>query len=479
MTRETHKQRPCKADSIEALHRDGQARSSEEAAVMAVEPRGLATQATDHGPTGRQEESVVVAKPFEISKKQVWQAYLAVKSNGGAAGVDEQSIEAFEHDLKDNLYRLWNRLSSGSYFPPAVKAVPIPKKSGGTRILGIPTVSDRIAQTVVKQVLEPMLEPVFDENSFGYRPGRSAHDALAITRKRCWQYNWVVEFDIRGLFDNIRHDLLMKALRRHCDCRWVLLYVDRWLTVPIQEPDGNLAARHKGVPQGGVVSPVLSNLFLHYTFDAWVRREMPEVPFCRYADDGLLHCRSRSQAESVMRCISERFQQCGLEIHPDKSHIVYCKDANRPEDYPRISFDFLGYTFRPRRCVTPSGRVHPNFLPAISRSSKKEINRRIRSWHIQLKNAKNLSDLSRMFDPILRGWYAYYGRFYPSALRQLWRNFNRYLIRWVRRKYKRLARHRGRARRYLDRFARAHPSLFVPWRLGVFPCGSSGRSRMS
>ena len=227
-------------------------------------------------------------------------------------------------------------------------------------------------------------------------------------------------------FDNIRHDMLMKAVRHHCDCLWVLLYIERWLTAPLQEQDGSLRARDQGTPQGGVVSPILANLFLHYAFDAWVRREMPRVPFCRYADDGLLHCKSLRQAEYVMRAISERFRQCGLEIHPDKSCIVYCKDANRQGDFPRISFTFLGYTFRPRRCVDGKGRLHPNFLPAISRSAKKEINRQIRSWHIQLKNEKTLSDLSRMFNPILQGWHAYYGRFYPSALRQLWRNFNKY-----------------------------------------------------
>jgi len=420
-----------------------------------------------------------VAKPFEISKQQVWQAYLEVKSKGGAAGVDDQSIEAFEQNLKDNLYRLWNRLSSGTYFPPAVKAVPIPKKSGGTRILGVPTVSDRIAQTVVKMALEPILEPVFDENSFGYRPGRSALDAVAVTRKRCWQYDWVVEFDVRGLFDNIRHDLLTKALHHHCDCRWIQLYVERWLNAPVRQPDGSLVARDKGTPQGSVVSPILSNLFMHYAFDAWVRREMAGVPFCRYADDGLLHCRSRCQAEYVMKRISERFRQCGLEIHPDKSHVVYCRDAHRTEDYSRVSFDFLGYTFRPRRCVAPDGRVHPNFLPAISRDSKKEINRRIRSWHIQLKNAKTLVDLSRIFDPILRGWYAYYGRFYPSELRQLWWNFNRCLVRWASRKFKRLSRRKIRASRFLDRVARTRPDLFIHWRLGAFPCGLNDRSRMN
>ena len=367
-----------------------------------------------------------VAKPFEISKKLVWQAYLEVKSNGGAAGVDKESIEAFEQNLKNNLYRIWNRLSSGSYFPPAVKAIPIRKKSGGTRILGVPTVSDRIAQTVVKLVLEPILEPVFDEDSFGYRPGRSALDAVEVTRKRCWYYDWVVEFDICGLFDNIRHDLLMKALRHHCDCRWVLLYIERWLKAPLRQQDGSLLARHKGTPQGAVVSPLLANLFLHYTFEAWIRRAIPGVPFCRYADDGLLHCRSRYQAEYVMRCISERFRQCGLEIHPDKSSIVYCKDVNRTEDYSRISFDFLGYTFHPRRCVNPQGQVHANFLPAISRASMKEIHRRIRGWHIQLRSDKILLDLSRILNPILRGWHAYYGRFYPSALGQIWNNFNEY-----------------------------------------------------
>ena len=412
-----------------------------------------------------------VAKPFEISKKLVWQAYLEVKSNGGAAGVDKQSIEAFEQNLKNNLYQLWNRLSSGSYFPPAVKAVSIRKKSGGIRILGVPTVSDRIAQTVVKLVLEPILEPVFDEDSYGYRPGRSALDAVAVTRKRCWYYDWVVEFDIRGLFDNIRHDLLMKALRRHCNCSWVLLYIERWLKAPLRKQDGSLVARHKGTPQGSVVSPLLANLFLHYTFDAWIRRAIPGIPFCRYADDGLLHCRSRYQAEYVMRCISERFRQCGLEIHPDKSSIVYCKDVNRTEDYPRISFDFLGYTFRPRRCVNPEGQVHTNFLPAISRDSIKEINRRIRNWRIQLKSENTLLDFSRIFNPILRGWYAYFGRFYPSALGSIWNNINRYLIRWVCRKFKRFFHQKRRARRFLDRLAHAHPDLFVHWRLGVFPLG--------
>lgn len=409
------------------------------------------------------------AKPFEIPKKIVWEAYQEVKSNGGSAGVDQESIKDFEVNLKDNLYRLWNRMSSGSYFPPPVRAVPIPKKTGGVRVLGVPTVSDRVAQAVVKTTLEPILEPIFDENSFGYRPGKSAHDAIAVTRQRCWKYDWVVEFDIKGLFDNICHSRLMKALRRHCECRWVLLYVERWLKAPMQYRNGELVPRDKGTPQGGVASPILANLFLHYAFDAWMKRELPHIPFCRYADDGLVHCKSKRQAEYVMKSIANRFRECGLEIHPEKSRIVYCKDANRGEDYEDIAFDFLGFTFSPRRCVTSNRKVHPNFLPAVSRASEKEMNRQIRSWHIQLQNEKTLEDLSNTFNPVLRGWFNYYGRFYPSGLRKIWRSFNWYLVQWVRRKHKRFAGHKNRARQYIDSLARANPLLFVHWKLGHFP----------
>ena len=398
------------------------------------------------------------AKPFEISKKLVAQAYRKVKSKAGAAGIDQESIEEFERNLKDNLYRIWNRLSSGSYFPPAVKGVTIPKKPGGTRLLGVPTVSDRVAQTVVKMLLEPMLETVFDENSFGYRPYKSAHDAIAVTRQRCWKFDWIVEFDIKGLFDNINHDLLMKALRRHCSCKWVLLYVERWLKAPLQDKDGNIISRDKGPPQGGVISPILANLFLHYAFDAWVRREMPTIEFCCYADDGLLHCQSLRQAQYVLERIEQRFLECGLEIHPAKSGIIYCKDKNRAGDHERISFDFLGFTFRPRRCVNGKGVIHPNFLPAISQTSRKAINQEIRGWHIQLKNDKSLDDLSKMFNPV-----------YPSALCVIWRHFNRYLVQWVRRKYKRFAGHKRRAYQYLNRLALAKRELFTHWKLGVTP----------
>jgi RNA-directed DNA polymerase len=282
------------------------------------------------------------AKSFDISKELVWQAYKLVKANGGAAGVDGQSLLEFDQDLSNNLYRIWNRMASGSYFPPPVKAREIPKKSGGKRILGIPTVSDRIAQMVVKLRLEPKVEPHFHEDSYGYRPGKSAHQALDVTRRRCWRYDWVLEFDIRGLFDNIDHELLMKAVRKHTDCKWTILYIQRWLTAPMQMQNGDVMKRDRGTPQGGVISPLLANLFLHYAFDKWMTKNFPEVPFCRYADDGLLHCRSLEQAQLMHERIDQRFKECGLELHPDKTKIIYCKDSDRRGEYEHIRFDFLG-----------------------------------------------------------------------------------------------------------------------------------------
>lgn len=409
-----------------------------------------------------------ITKSFNISKQLVWQAYQEVKANGGSAGIDKESIADFEQKLKNNLYKIWNRMSSGAYFPPAVKAVSIPKKSGGNRVLGVPTISDRIAQTVVKKVLEPLLEPIFDENSFGYRPKKSALDAIAVTTNRCWKYDWVVEFDIKGLFDNVDHNMLMKALKHHCNCKWILLYIERWIKAPMQDKYGNIILRNKGTPQGGVVSPVLANLFLHYAFDVWVRREMPTIPFCRYADDGLLHCISKEQAEYVLGKVKQRFLECSLEIHPDKSGIIYCKDKNRKFEFERISFDFLGYTFRSRRCVDKQGLVHPNFLPAISRESKKEIIREIRSWHIHLRSDKSIAEISNSFGPVLKGWFNYYGRFYPTGMNCIWYHFNWYIMRWVQGKYKRFAKHKTRAFKYVNSLATENPRMFIHWQRGVY-----------
>lgn len=404
-----------------------------------------------------------MTKPFNIPKALVWKAFKQVKANGGSAGVDKESIEMFEGNLSGNLYKLWNRLGSGSYFPPPVKGVPIPKKSGGVRMLGVPTVADRVAQTVVKNVLEPILEPLFHRNSYGYRPGKSALDAVAMVRRRSWEYDWVVEYDIKGLFDNIDHELLLRALRKHCQTPWILLYIERWLKAPMEGEDGKLVERAKGTPQGGVVSPLLANLFLHYALDVWLVRNMRSVRFVRYADDGVIHCKSEEQAKLVMRMVQDRLRECRLEMHPEKSRIVYCKDVNRQEVYPLIQFTFLGYCFRPRKAVDKYGRVYVNFAPAVSREALKAMRQTVRGWHIQLKCDKSLQDLSNMFNPVIRGWKNYYGRFHSSAMKPLWRSINAYLARWLMRKYKHLAKHRTRAYRELSRLAVKLPGMFVQW----------------
>jgi group II intron reverse transcriptase/maturase len=288
-------------------------------------------------------------KPFVIAKRAVWEAYQQVKANRGAAGIDEETIAMFEQDLSKNLYKLWNRISSGSYFPPPVKQVEIPKAKGGTRKLGIPTVSDRIAQTVVKRIIEPVLDPIFHPDSYGYRPGRSAKQAIGVTRKRCWQYDWVVEFDIKAAFDQIDHGLLLKAVRSHVKERWILLYLERWLTAPFETPGGEQVLRQRGTPQGGVISPLLMNLFMHYAFDLWMQRNYPQCQFCRYADDAVVHCGSQKQAREVMQAIASRLSECGLTMHPEKSKIVYCKDSNRTQPYPQIAPDIY---------QLPAGRKH-------------------------------------------------------------------------------------------------------------------------
>lgn len=360
-------------------------------------------------------------------------------------------------------------MSSGSYFPPPVKAVEIAKKAGGTRTLGVPTVADRVAQMVVKMTLEPKVEPIFHPDSYGYRPGRSAAQALAVTRERSWRYNWVLEFDIKGLFDNIDHELLMRAVRWHTDNPWVLLYIQRWLTAPFQRQDGTLEARGKGTPQGGVVSPLLANLFLHYAFDMWMVRSHPDKPFERYADDAVVHCRQAEEAERLRAELGERFAKVGLELHPTKTRSVYCKDDDRRKDYPHTSYDFLGYTFRPRRSKSKFGHYFVNFTPAVSRKAQTAMQQQVHGWRMHLKVDKALEDLSRMFNPIIRGWIQYYGRFYKSELYGVLRHINRALVRWAQRKYKKLARHQRRAEHWLGQIARRQPELFAHWQMGILP----------
>lgn len=406
-------------------------------------------------------------KPFSISKKSVMVAWERVKANKGSYGVDEESIQDFEKNLKDNLYKIWNRMSSGAYFPPPVKAVEIPKSDGSTRLLGIPTVSDRVAQAVAKLHLEPIVEPKFHEDSYGYRPGKSALDAVGVARKRCWRQDWVIDLDIKGFFDNLDHDLMMKAVRFHTEEKWIHLYVERWLKAPLQQKDGQLVERDKGTPQGGVVSPLLANIFMHHAFDEWMERHFSYVKFERFADDGLVHCQSLKQAEKVMEAIKKRLNECGLELHPEKTKIVYCKDVDRRGSHEHEGFDFLGYSFRPRLSKNKHGKTFVNFTPAISNKAANKIRKEIRSWKIHLRSDKNLTDLARMFNVVVQGWVNYYGRYYKSAMYPFLRNIERNLIRWATRKYKRLRGHKRRARYWLGRISRREPNLFAHWMLGL------------
>lgn len=407
-------------------------------------------------------------KPFNISKQLVVQAWELVKANAGSAGVDQQSIEDFEKNLKDNLYRIWNRMSSGSYFPPPVKAVPIPKKSGGVRILNVPTVSDRVAQTIVTLIFEPMVEPHFLPDSYGYRPNKSALEAVGITRQRCWQYDWVLEFDIVGLFDNIPRDLLMKAVQKHTDCAWVLLYLERWLTAPVQMPDGSKVERMLGTAQGGVVSPVLSNLFLHYAFDKWMQLHYPAMAWCRYADDGLVHCKTEQQAKVLLEVLTKRFAECGLQLHPDKTRIVYCKDSKRRKKHSLISFDFLGYTFRPRAAKnSKSNKLFTSFSPAVSNKAKQSIRDRTRQHKWHLRSELSLEEIADRFNPVIQGWINYYGRYNRTELHSIGRYINAVLVKWAMRKYKKLRTSFVNSAHYIERTVKHQPKLFAHWRVGM------------
>ena len=413
-------------------------------------------------------------KPYEISKWKVWEAYGRVKANKGAAGVDEQSICEFEADRDRDLYQIWNRMSSGSYFPPPVKAVEIPKAGGkGVRLLGVPTVADRVAQTVARLYLEPQVEPVFHLDSYGYRPGKSALDAVAACRRRCWRADWVIDLDIRAFFDTVPWDLVLKAVAHHIspDQRWILLYVERWLKAPLRRQDGTLVARDRGTPQGSAISPLIANLFMHYAFDAWMAREFPRVRFERYCDDAVAHCASQQQARAVRDAIAGRLAEVGLELHPQKTKIVYCKDADRTGSHEHEKFTFLGYEFRPRLAKNKHGKHFVSFLPAVSPEAMKAMGAEIRSWHWAKRSDKSLGDLALMFNSVVQGWINYYGRFYRSRLLHFLRRLNRHLMRWACRKYKRLKRRERRAMAWLAEIARRSPRLFAHWRLGARPDG--------
>jgi group II intron reverse transcriptase/maturase len=406
---------------------------------------------------------MTATKPYDISMRMVLEAYRHVRANQGAAGIDDETIEMFEADLSRNLYKLWNRMASGSYFPPPVKQVEIPKKNGGVRVLGVPTVADRICQQVVKARIEGELEQLFHPDSYGYRLNKSAADAVAVTRERCWKYDWVVEFDIRRAFDELDWDLIRKAIQKHVKDPWALLYLERWLTAPAVAVNGETVQRTKGVPQGSVIGPTLMNLYMHYAFDMWMQREHPCIPFARYADDAVAHCRSESEAKALLAAIAGRLKQCKLEMHPEKSGTVYCKDDHRRQEYPRIQFTFLGYTFRPRRAKGRNGRAWTNFLPAVSAAATQRMMSEIHEWKLPRQTSLSLNELAQRYNATLRGWLDAYSHFYKSVMRRVFDHFDRGLVFWARRKYRKFARHPRRAWRWLRKMVNRQPRLFIHW----------------
>jgi len=405
-----------------------------------------------------------ISKPFVISKMKVWQAYQRVKANRGGYGIDHISLKKFEENLKDNLYKIWNRMSSGCYFPPPVRRVEIPKANGETRPLGIPTVGDRIAQMVVKMDLEPKLEPIFHDWSYGYRPGRSALQAVGAARSHCWQRSWVIDLDIKGFFDSIDHELLMKAVRKHTNCQWHRLYIERWLKASTIHSDGLIEKRLSGTPQGGVISPLLANLFLHYAFDVWMQRQWPKIWFERYADDVICHCGTEQEAQRLRDSIQERLAACHLVLHPTKTQIVYCKDDRRRETYAKTRFEFLGFEFRGRTAVDRRGMCFMGFNPAISPVKVREIRNRIREMVGASQCGWSLNHLAESLNPCLRGWWNYYGKFFRSVLeQQVGRFFDARVMHWARRKYKGIKDSWQRGWLWLMRLRRTRHDLFAHW----------------
>jgi group II intron reverse transcriptase/maturase len=407
-------------------------------------------------------------KSIPISRPMVWEAYKKVRSNHGSAGVDQISMDEFDADRSKHLYKLWNRMASGSYFPPPVKEVEVPKKDGKIRKLGIPTIGDRVAQMAVKDYLEPRFEKIFSPHSYGYRPNRNAHQALGSVRSNVKKTDWAIDLDIKGFFDNIDHDKLMSAVEKHVSEKWCILYIKRWLQMPVQTKSGDLVQKQgKGTPQGGVISPLLANLFLHYAMDKWLEQTHPTVSYVRYADDAILHCRNKAQAKEVLETLKERMLKCGLELHPEKTKLVYCKDYRRQENHETVKFDFLGYSFQPRSTMSKrTGKLFLGFDCAISIGSKKRIADKMKEMDIVHLGHKSIVGVAKFLEPYIRGWINYYGRFRLTALKPIFQLLRGYLVKWARKRYKRYKTRLNKAYDWLKRIKEQFPNLFYQWRVG-------------
>ncbi|WP_158994149.1 group II intron reverse transcriptase/maturase [Mucilaginibacter sp. L196] len=410
-------------------------------------------------------------KPYCISRKSVQEAYLKIKANKGAAGVDQMSMETFEKEPQKHLYKLWNQMSSGSYMPPAIKLVEIPKKDGGKRPLGIPTITDRIGQAMVTKELAQVVDNLFHEDSYGYRPKKSALQAVAKAREMCMRYEWVLDVDIKGFFDNIPHNLLMKAVAKHVQEQWMLLYIERWLTAPLQLEDGTIVARTKGVPQGSVIGPILSNLYLHYAMDMWLVANYPDCPFERYADDAVIHCDKAFNVEKLKIALGKRLKACGLELHEEKTKIIHCRDSNRTRKYTKgVKFDFLGYTFKPRQAQNGERKEDfTNFLPAVSTKAKASMNSKLNAMPILRIPGIEIEAVAKAMNPVLQGWINYYGKFYASELKGFMRRINAKLANWAIRKYKGLRTSLTSGMKWVSSLCRRKPDLFAHWTFGAKP----------
>lgn len=406
-------------------------------------------------------------KSIPITKRMVWNAYRKVKANQGSAGVDKMSLEEFQVNLSGNLYKLWNRLSSGSYFPLPVREVSIPKKDGSSRKLGIPTVTDRIAQQVIKSYLEPRLEEQFNPNSYGYRPMKSAHQAVEAVRENVCNYSWVIDMDISKFFDTVSHKLLMQCLGKHVEEKWVKLYIQRWLETPSENANGEQTAKQgRGTPQGGVVSPLLANLFLHYALDKWLEIQFPSVSFVRYADDCVIHCHSEEEAKHVLSAVRKRLLVCGLSLNEKKTKVVYCRSNRREKKDYRVKFDFLGFSFQPRSFKTKEGDIRLGYDCAISIESEKRIVEKIRSTKFHRWTTGTIEEIAAMFNPQLRGWINYYGKFKKHRLNKVLRRFHFHLMKWVLGRYKRFKASRKKAYEWIKAERERNPQLFYHWQAG-------------